>query len=154
MEAKSHLIQGETAPTGAVSAGKMGEHCSEWSSTTGWKQRLIRWGIGSSLLSIAGLIALGLFEQYNGMLAELRTDLKRFNELSAEYVKRDQLQRCREQVWQNTKELQAVNAARLPLEHELRASERCREELAKEMQRLRERLAYVEGQQAVKAYVP
>jgi septal ring factor EnvC (AmiA/AmiB activator) len=106
------------------------------------------------LLSLAGLIGLGLFEQYNSMLSELRGDLKRFNETSAEYVKREQMQRCWEKLRQVDKELNAANTARVPLEQELKACERSRDELTKELQRLRERLAYLEGQQAARAYTP
>ena len=40
-----------------------------------------------------------MFEQYNGMLSELRADLKHFNETSNEYVKKERLQKC----WEHLK---------------------------------------------------
>lgn len=111
----------------------------------GRKRRALLWGVGSTLLSAVGLIGLALFEQYNGMLSELRSDLKHFNETSSEYVKKDQFQRCWEHMKETSKEVNACNAARTLLEHELKASEKAREDLGRELQRVRERLAYLEG---------
>jgi hypothetical protein len=58
-------------------------------SPKGIRRGALLWGIGSTILSGFGLVAFALFEQYNGMLTELRNDLKHFNETSSEYVKRD-----------------------------------------------------------------
>ena len=111
-------------------------------------RRALFWGLGGSLLSVAGFVALALFEQYNDALAELRTDLKRFNETSGEYVKKDQIQHIREQLRELYKDYAAAQAARAVLEQEMKASERSREELTREVQRTRERLAYLEGVRA------
>jgi septal ring factor EnvC (AmiA/AmiB activator) len=118
------------------------------------RRRAFLWGVASTALSAAGLIAFALFEQYNAGVTELRTDLKRFNETSADYVKRDQLARLREHMIQLSRDVAAANATRLALERELQASERSREEQAKELQRTRERLAYLEGLGAAKAVAP
>jgi hypothetical protein len=107
------------------------------------------WGVGSTLLSVLGFIALALFEQYNSGLNELRNDLKHFNETSGGFVKREDLQRFRDQVRGRFKELQADGTLRAHLEQELRASEKAREEMAHELQRFRERLAFMEGRQTV-----
>jgi hypothetical protein len=104
--------------------------------------------MGGTLLSGLGLIGLALFEQYNGMISELRNDLKHFNETSSQYVKKESVQRYREQMKECLKEAQASNMARAQLEQELRASERAREETAGELQRMRERMAFLEGRQA------
>ncbi len=88
-----------------------------------------------------------LFEQYNGMLAELRNDLKHFNETSGEFVKKDVLQKTREHMRDCYKEMQACNVARTQIEQELRLSEKARTDMVAEMQRLRERLAFLEGRQ-------
>ena len=106
------------------------------------------WSLGGTVLSGVGFIALALFEQYNSSLAELRGDLKHFNETSGEFVKQESLRRTRDQVKECLHEMHASSLARAQLEQELRASEKARDELAKEMQRLRERLATVEGRQA------
>jgi hypothetical protein len=108
-------------------------------------RRALICGIISTVLSAIGFIGLALFEQYNGMLSELRTDLKHFNETSSEYVKKDKLQKCWERLKECSKELTASAVARERLEQELKSNERTREDMAKEMQRLRERLAYLEG---------
>jgi hypothetical protein len=108
-------------------------------------RRRLMWGLVSTILSAMGLIGLALFEQYNGTLSELRADLKHFNEASSEYVKKDKLQKCWEHVRECAKEITASNEARAHLEEELKASQKVRERLLEEIQRLRERVAYVEG---------
>ncbi len=111
------------------------------------------WSIGGTVLSGIGFIALALFEQYNDSLTELRHDLKHFNETSADFVKKEGLRRFMTRVKGGLKQVETAEAARLQMEHELRASEQDRRDLTHEMQRLRERLAAVEGRQAVTAVV-
>jgi hypothetical protein len=111
-------------------------------------RRALLWGTVSTVLSAIGLIGLALFEQYNGMLSELRTDLKHFNETSSEYVKRDTYHRLRDELKELRKETQTSNLAVVQAEQEVKASDKAREELARELQRVRERLAYLEGRQA------
>jgi hypothetical protein len=106
------------------------------------------WSISGTLLSGVGFIALALFEQYNDSLNELNRDLKHFNETSADLVKRESLRRVITTVKDCFRELQASKAARMVMEHELRTNEEDRKELVRELQRLRERLAMVEGRQA------
>jgi len=105
------------------------------------------WGMGGTILSAVGFIALALFEQYNGMLTELRNDLKHFNEISSELVKKESLQRLRDQIKERFKQLDDLSTAKAQLETELRTSERLREEMTHELQRMRERLAFIEGRQ-------
>jgi hypothetical protein len=111
-------------------------------------RRYLVWGMGGTLLSIIGFIGMLLFEQYNGLVAELRADLKHFNEIQSEFVKKENLRRFSDRIRDFSKDVQASNAARAQMEQELRASERAREEMGRELQRLRERLASVEGRQA------
>ena len=107
------------------------------------------WGVASTVLSVLGYLAWGLFEQYNSSLAELRADLKHFNEASSTFVKRDTMTRFREQAKAQFAEMQSVSASNRHLEAELKVSERAREETSRELIRLRERLAFVEGRQSV-----
>jgi septal ring factor EnvC (AmiA/AmiB activator) len=109
------------------------------------KRRRLLWGLGGTILSALGFVGLALFEQYNGVLSELRADLKHFNETSSEYVKKDSLQRIREHFRDCMKELHEIDAAKGRVEQELRASEKARDELAQELRQMRERLAYMEG---------
>jgi hypothetical protein len=111
------------------------------------KSRRLLWGVAGTLLSALGFVLLAGFEQYSGMLSELRGDLKHFYETSGDYVKKDSLQRIRDQVRDCLKEMHLSNAARAQVEQELRASEKARTDLANELQRFRERLAYIEGRQ-------
>jgi hypothetical protein len=111
------------------------------------------WGMGGTILSGVGFIALALFEQYNGMLSELRGDLKHFNETASEFVKRESFQRFRDQFKERMKEFEAANLSKVQMEQEMRASEKAREELAHELQRMRERVAYIEGRQTAAASV-
>ncbi len=111
-------------------------------------RRAVICGIISTVLSAIGLIGLALFEQYNGMLSELRADLKHFNETASDYVKRDRFEKCLERLKECLQETRASAVARERLEHELKASERTRESMGTELQRVRERLAYVEGMKA------
>ena len=114
----------------------------------GRARRAIVCAVASTVLSGLGLVALALFEQYNSALTELHNDLKHFNETSGEYVKKDRLQKCWEHMRECAHAMNAANAARERMEHELKVSERSREDLAKEIQRMRERLSYLEGLKA------
>jgi hypothetical protein len=108
-------------------------------------------GLGSTILSVLGFGALTLFEQYNSLVSEMRSDLKHFNETIGEYVKRDSFQRFRDQAKERFKELEESRVAKYRLEEELKAGEKARIETAEELRRLRERLAYLEGRQAATA---
>ena len=107
------------------------------------------WGVGSTILSVLGFLAWGLFEQYNSSLAELRADLKHFNEASSTFVKKDSMTRFRDQAKAQYKEMQSVSLSNKQLEAELKASEKAREDVSRELIRIRERLAFVEGRQSV-----
>lgn len=121
-------------------------HFSSHSSPRKAGRRALLFGMGGTLLSGLGFVALALFEQYNGMLSELRQDLKHFNEVSSEFAKKDSLQRLREQLFKDhIKEMQDAAVIRTQLDMELKASEKARDELARELQRMRERMAYIEG---------
>src|SRR6516162_5081800 len=105
------------------------------------RKRRLLWGIGGTAFSALGFVALALFEQYNGLLSELRADLKHFNETSSEYVKKESFQRFREHVRESMKELHEAELTRVRLEQELKASEKARDELALELRQMREHLA-------------
>jgi hypothetical protein len=107
------------------------------------------WGVGSTVLSALGFIAFALFEQYNSGLCELRNDLKHFNEAYGAFVQKDNFQKFREKVREQFKELRTAGVVKAQLQQELRACEKAREEMAHELQRIRERLAFVEGQHSM-----
>ncbi len=157
MEQSRTIIHGKTGPgfpkDTQVSYSTEYRPPASSSSSSSWfsnkrTRRAVICGVISTVLSAIGLIGLGLFEQYNGMLSELRSDLKHFNETASDYVKRDRFEKCLERLKECSKEMRASAVARERLEQELKASERTRENMANEMQRVRERLAYVEGLKA------
>ena len=112
------------------------------------KRTALWWGLAGTLLSGLGWIALMLFEQYNAGLAELRNDLKNFHEARADLVKKESLHKLYERFQDFIREMQASTTAREMLERQLHQSERSRRVMARDLQRIRERLASVEGRQA------
>jgi hypothetical protein len=112
------------------------------------KRAALWWGLGGTLLSGVGWVALMLFDQYNAGLAELRNDLKHFHEARAELVNKENVRKLYEHFKESLRELQASAAAREALQRQLQESEKGRRVMARELQRVRERLASVEGRQA------
>jgi septal ring factor EnvC (AmiA/AmiB activator) len=112
---------------------------------------------GTTVLSIAALIAITLYNQVSAGLNELRNDLNHCNASQGELVKKDEFNgRIQElngrttAAWNSTKEVQASQATSLAqraaaLEQEVKAGEDERKELARDLQRLRERLAALDG---------
>jgi hypothetical protein len=115
---------------------------------SGTGKRALWWGLAGTLLSGLGWVALMLFDQYNAGLAELRNDLKHFHEARAELVTKERLRKLMDHVKDSYKELHAATLAREELQRQLKESERSRRAVSREVQRLRERLAAVEGRQA------
>jgi CII-binding regulator of phage lambda lysogenization HflD len=110
---------------------------------------------GGTLLSITALVCITVYQQFNGSLNELRHGLNALHETRADLVKKDEFSSRMTSVWNGIKELQAAHAAAAAakeritlLEQQLKASEEDRKELTREFQRLRERLAALEGRQA------
>jgi hypothetical protein len=126
-------------------------HAQPGDRPAGRGKRAALWGAGGTALSAAAFVGLALFEQYNGVVNELRADLKHFNEASAQLATKDELRRLRDQVKEVSREAGVQAADRARLERELVASEQARADQAREVQRLRERVAYVEGQHAGRA---
>ena len=107
----------EGPPHSLAQPAQLSETLSPTGSTHVSKgRRALFWSMSGTILSAVGFIALALFEQYNGMLAELRGDLKHFNEISSEFVKKDSLQRLRDHIRESLKDLQAACATRVQME--------------------------------------
>jgi hypothetical protein len=142
-------------PQASQFAGESGAHGVDQGVHPAGKRRgrtALLVGLSGTILSVLGFGALTLFEQYNSLVSEMRSDLKHFNETSSEFVKRESFQRFRDQVKERVfKELPEANLTKYRLEEELKASEKARIETAEELRRLRERLAFLEGRQAATA---
>ena len=111
---------------------------------------------GGTLLSIAALACTVAYQQLSGSISELRVALNRLNETNADLVRKDELNNRVTTIWSGIKELSssvgAVNGLRersLLLEQQVKAGEEERKEMAREIKRLSERLAAVEGRQAL-----
>jgi hypothetical protein len=111
------------------------------------------WGVSGTLLSALGFLGVTLYQQYNDSLNELRRDLNHFHEASADLVKRESLRKCREKLVECLKELRESAAMRAQVERDLHVSQEERKEAARELQRVRERLAAVEGRQSAMTIV-
>jgi len=139
----------QAAPTAAAAGSPKGE------------ERLpIFWRIfGSTVLSIAALVAITLYQQVNSSLNEIRSDLSHLNENQGDAVKKDEFNSRILALVNNLNDLKAANKVvgdcgeerSAMLERRLRDSDGERKELARELHRLRERLAVVEGRQATPA---
>jgi hypothetical protein len=124
-------------------------------SVKGEDRMSLFWRIfGGTLLSLAGLGGLTLYQQLNSSITEVRNEVNRINEGRGEFVKKDELSTRTTTIWNGIKDLQAANGTVTALkeregvlEQQLKASEDDRREMAKEIQKLRERLAALEGRQ-------
>lgn len=122
----------------------------------GEEQIPIFWRIfGGTLISIAALVAITLYNQFNNGLNELRAEIVRLKEQNGDLVKKAELREQAASLSTGLKDVQAAQAGvtalrerSLLLEQQLKTAEDERRELAREVQRMRERLAAVEGQQA------
>jgi hypothetical protein len=120
----------------------------------------IFWRIfGSTVLSIAALIAVTLYQQVTSSIHELQGDHNRLSQDYGDLVKKDDFHTRITALSQNLKELQAANTTATDLwreratllERQLKAEEEERKQMAREytheVQRLGERLAVLEGRQ-------
>ena len=109
---------------------------------------------GGTVLSIAALVVVTLYQQINNNMTELRNDMIRLNESRGDLIKKDEFNMRMTSVWNSIKEEQATGGALIGLrerstllEQQLRTAESERKDLSRELQQLRERLAVIEGRQ-------
>jgi hypothetical protein len=115
---------------------------------------------GTTLLSIASLVAITLYQQLSNGIIEVRTQLKAISEAESDLVKKEDFSTRNQSLANSIKDLQARNSAALELWKERAAlldrqiqigeedSKQQIKELNRELQRLRERVAVVESRQA------
>ncbi len=132
---------------------------------------------GGTLISIFALVIITAYTQFSGSITDIRSEIARINESRGDLVKKHEVNELRGdvnrlnegrgdlikkdefngrvlEVWNGIRELQAANLMTTALkerfsllEQQLKASEDERKELTRELQKLRERLAAVEGRQ-------
>jgi hypothetical protein len=147
----SHVPQAPPSSAGAPVAPAKSAGLQIGPLLRGRRRTALIVSIGGAVFSAIGFIGLALFEQYNDSLAELRHDLKHFNENSGDLVKKESLRRYRDQLKKCSQEVREAREAQLLMNSERTASEAARKEAARELQLIRERLAAVEGRQAATA---
>jgi hypothetical protein len=113
---------------------------------------------GGTLLSIAALVLMTVYQQIANSLHDLRGDLNHVRELQVDMVKKDDLNSRTTSIWNSLKEITndvpSLKTRTALLESQLAAAEKERKDLCREVQALRERLATVEGRQASSSRKP
>jgi chromosome segregation ATPase len=110
---------------------------------------------GGTLLSIAALVAITIYQQFTSSLGELRNNLNSLNESRGDLVKTDDFNTRMAALWTSLREVETTSAAVSALkersdlmEQLLKQNEEERKELCRELQQLRERLVVLESRQA------
>jgi hypothetical protein len=109
---------------------------------------------GGTLLSIAALVVVTLYQQFSSGLNDLRGDVVRLNEARGDLVKKDEFNSRMTTVWNGLNDAKAAGAGVAGVrekqalqDQQLKQGEDERKELLREMQLLRERIANLEGRQ-------
>ena len=109
---------------------------------------------GGTLVSLAGLVVITVYQGLNGSIHDLRAEISRLNEGRSELIKKDEFNSRLSSAWTAIREHQSVGGAVSALkeraeglEKQLKAAEDERKELTRELHRLRERQAVLEGRQ-------
>jgi hypothetical protein len=110
---------------------------------------------GGTLLSIAALVLVTLYQQFTSSINELRGDVVRLNEARGDLVKKDEFNSRLATVWNGLSDAKGAGAGVAGVrekqglhDQQLRQMEEERKELAREVQLLRERVAKLEGRDA------
>jgi hypothetical protein len=107
---------------------------------------------GGTLLSIAALVIITVWQQLNSSLNDLRTSVHRLTEHQGETIKKEEFSTRTQPLWQNLKELQkslqevstlaaAQKERAMMRDLRLKEEERSREAMQKELQELRSAVA-------------
>jgi hypothetical protein len=113
----------------------------------------IFWRIfGGTILSIAALVCITVYQQFTNGINELRKELNTQNEARLDLVKKEELSTRLAPLWTSVKDAQAaqaeINALKercVMLQEQVKAGENERKLLNGEVQQLRERLVHMEG---------
>jgi len=107
---------------------------------------------GGTMLSIAALVCITVYQQFNTGLYDLRKEINAQHEARADLVKKDELNTRLTPMWASLKDAQTANGeiAALKerctgLQEQLKAVENDRKQLSTEVQQLRDRLGLLEG---------
>jgi hypothetical protein len=104
---------------------------------------------GGTLLSIAALVVMTVYQQFSASISELRSAVARVNETHADMVKKDDLNIRTSKIWDTltkiTTELPAMKTHDDILDGQFKSAEQERKELVAKIQVLNERLVKLEA---------
>jgi hypothetical protein len=107
---------------------------------------------GGTMLSIAALVGLTVYQQFTGSLYDLRKEINALHEARADLVKKDELNNRLTPMWAALKESQTAGGEIAALKErctnlldQLKTTDNDRKQLAAEVQKLRDRLVLLEG---------
>ena len=120
---------------------------------------------GGTLLSIAALVLVTLYQQFTSSINDLRHDIARLNEADANLVKKDEFNARTSSLWNGLTDAKSANTGLAAVrekqslhEQQLKQADDERKELLRTVQALRERVAALEARQGgatpVKATMP
>ncbi|HEV3237700.1 MAG TPA: hypothetical protein VGZ25_11970 [Gemmataceae bacterium] len=109
---------------------------------------------GGTLISIAGLVGVTVYQQFNNNMNEIRNEITQINAVHADFIKKDEFNSRSNLIWNSLKEMHsastqvsALQERSHLLEQQLKSAEEERRTLTKKVAELSERLAGVEGSQ-------
>ena len=109
---------------------------------------------GGTLISIAALVAVTVYQQFNNNLNEIRGEITQMNATHADFIKKDEFNSRSTLIWNSLKEMHtastqvsALQERSHLLEQQLKTAEEERRNLTRKVAELSERLAAVEGSQ-------
>jgi hypothetical protein len=109
---------------------------------------------GGTLLSIAALVVVTLYQQFASSINDLRHDIARLNEADANLVKKDEFNARTSSLWSGLNDAKGANAGLAAVrekqtlqEQQLKQAEDERKELLRTVQTLRDRVTTLEARQ-------
>jgi hypothetical protein len=154
----------QTAPAMTILAGEalrgagLAPRPAEPAPPKGEERLSLFWRVfGGTLLSIAALVVVTLYQQFTGGLNDLRHDIVRLNEAQADLVKKEEFNGRTATLWNGLNEAKGANAGVAAVrekqalhDQQLKQAEDERKELLRAVQALRERVAKLEGRGGVR----
>ena len=110
---------------------------------------------GGTLLSIAALVLVTLYQQFTSSLNDLRHDIERLNEAQADLVKKDEFNSRTNSIWNGLSDAKSAHTSLAAMSEKLTSHEQTlkraddeRRQLQQEVKELRDRIATLEGRQS------
>jgi hypothetical protein len=153
---KQTAVHRAPAMTGLASESLRGSAAPPADAPRGEERMSLFWRVfGGTLLSIAALVVITLYQQFSSGLNELRGDIVRLNEARGDLVKKDEFNSRMTTVWTGLNDAKsggtgvaALREKQTLQDQQIKQLEDERKDLLRQVQELRERVAKIEGRQA------